>query len=118
MKCWICGNEANSAEHFIKASDLRSLFGHVTQDKPIYMSTSINRNQPIRGIKSAKLKYNSRICCKCNNECTQKHDRAWESMSDYFGLRRPPIQAGKLLRIGNIFPGTVKASMLDVHLFF
>ena len=54
MKCWICGDDANSGEHMIKASDLKSLFGHVTQMAPLYFHTDEKRNQPVAGIKSDK----------------------------------------------------------------
>ena len=118
MKCWICGGEANSGEHFIKASDLRSLFGHVTQNKPIYIHTSAKRNQPIRGIKSDKLTYSTRICSTCNNKLTQPHDRAWEQLSGYLRSQNPPIQGGTVIRLDNVFPGSVHRSMLYVHLFF
>jgi hypothetical protein len=39
MRCWICSDEADSAEHLIKASDLRALFGNVSQKNPIYFHT-------------------------------------------------------------------------------
>jgi hypothetical protein len=75
MKCWICGSEANSGEHVIKASDLKDVFGNITQKNPIYTHTRLRKNQPIRGIKSDTLKYSARICARCNNELTQPHDR-------------------------------------------
>lgn len=118
MNCWICGGNANSGEHLIKASDLKSLYGHVTQNNPIYVHTSLKRNQPIPGIRSDKLKYRSRICSRCNNERTQPHDRAWEKLSNYLRNRRPPIQGGTLIRLAKVFPGAVQRSMLGVHLFF
>jgi hypothetical protein len=118
MKCWICGGEANSGEHLIKASDLRSLFGRVTQDKPIYFHTSAKRNQPIRGIKSDKLKYGAHICGTCNNERTQPYDRAWERLSEHLRSRNPPIQNGTIIYLDEVFHGSVRHSMLHVHLFF
>lgn len=119
MKCWICGDEANSGEHLIKASDIRSVFGSgVTQKSPLYFHTSARRNHPVGGIKSDKLKYNARICGRCNNERTQAHDRAWERLSLYLRSRQPPIQRGTVVRLDKVFPGSVRKSMLGVHLFF
>lgn len=118
MRCWICGNPADSGEHLIKASDLRALFGNVTQKNPIYFHTKDRRNQPVGGIKSDKLKYRARICSKCNNERTQPHDRAWEKLSNYFRSRQPPIQKGTLIRLNRVFPGAARRSMLAVHLYF
>jgi len=118
MNCWICGDEADSREHLIKASDLRSVFGSVTQKKPFYFHASDHRNQPIVGIKSDKLKYNARICRSCNNERTQPHDRAWERLSGYLRSRNPPIRHGTLIHLEKVFPGSIRRSMLGVHLFF
>jgi hypothetical protein len=118
MKCWICGGDANSGEHLIKASDLRSLFGHVTQNAPLYFHTDLKRNQPVGGIKSDKLKYQALLCARCNNERTQPHDRAWERLSTYLRERQPPVRPGMLVRVDRAFPGSVSKSMLGVHLFF
>lgn len=118
MKCWICGDDANSGEHLIKASDLKSLFGHVTQKAPLYFHIDERRNQPVAGIKSDKLKYSALICARCNNERTQPHDRAWEKLSNYMRTRQPPIRPGDLVRLDRPFPGKVGQSMLSVHLFF
>lgn len=118
MKCWICGDEANTGEHMIKASDLKSLFGNITQKSPLHFHTDLTRNQSIRGIKSDKLKYQARLCARCNNERTQPHDKAWELLSTYLQQRQPPIQPGMLVHLDRAFPGNVSKSMLDVHLFF
>jgi hypothetical protein len=118
MKCWICGNEANSGEHLIKASDLKSLFRHVTQKSPLYLSTDLKRNQRAGAIKSNKLKYQALLCARCNNERTQRHDMAWERLSTYLRERQPAIRPGMLVRLNCAFPGSVSSSMLSVHLFF
>ncbi len=67
MKCWICGSDADSREHLIKASDLKAVFGVITQKKPIYTHTKLQKNQPIGGSTSDKLKYGARICARCNS---------------------------------------------------
>lgn len=83
MKCWICGNEANSGEHILKASDLSSIFGPVTTHAPLYKHTAKQKNQLIQGIKSDQLKSKARLCARCNNERTKPHDKAWEHLSAY-----------------------------------
>lgn len=118
MRCWICGDEANTGEHMIKASDLKLLFGNITQSSPLHFHTSLKCNQPIPGIKSAKLKYQVRLCARCNNERTQPHDRAWERLSIYLRKRQPPIRPGMVVRLNRTFPGSASKSMLDVHLYF
>lgn len=118
MKCWICGSDADSREHMLKASDLKAVFGPITQKKPIYTHTKQRKNQPIAGIKSNRLKYDAPICARCNNERTQPHDQAWEHLSTYLRSRHPPIQGGTWIDLDKVFPNAAKRSMLGVHLFF
>ena len=118
MKCWICNNEANSGEHLIKASDLKSVFGNITQKFPLFLHSEQRRNQPIPGIKSNKLKYNARLCANCNNKLTQRHDLACEKLSNYLRNRQPHIKPKMLIRLNRTFPGSVSKSMLAVHLYF
>lgn len=119
MHCWICGADGDSREHLIKASDLRGVFGrNVTQKAPLYIHTSERKNRPVGGIKSDLLKFSTRICRSCNNQRTQPHDRAWEQFSSYLRGRQPPLRKGSIVRLADVFPGSVRSSMMDVHLFF
>lgn len=119
MKCWICGGEANSGEHMIKAFDLKSIFGHVSQKSPLFFHTDAERNQVVPSIKkSDKLKFASLICPRCNNQRTQRHDYAWEHLSAHLRGMQPPIRKGMIVCLEKVFPGSVRQSMLDVHLFF
>lgn len=118
MKCWICSDEGTTREHMTKASDLRALFGCVTQSQPIFLHTDYRRNQRIGSIKSDKLKSDALICRHCNNARTANNDRAWEKLSKFLRERQPPIKKGDLVRLDKVFCGSVRRSMLDVHLFF
>ena len=118
MDCWICGSPATSGEHIIKASDLRMVFGHVSQSEPLFLSNGTARNQRIPGIRSDKLKYSTLLCAPCNNERTQGHDRAWERLLAYLLNRKPAIKAGDIIKLEKVFPGRSRSSMLAVHLFF
>lgn len=117
VKCWICGAEANSGEHRVKASDLRSIFGHVRQERPVFYHTAARRNLPVKGINAGILKSVARICERCNNDRTQDHDRAWEHLSKYLRAQSPLIP-GDPINLLRVFPGRIRASMLNVHLFF
>lgn len=118
MKCWICGDEADSGEHLIKASDIKSRFGPISPDKPIYIHSKEHRNRQVRGLKSRKLKSDAPMCRRCNNERTQPYDLAWQKLSEFVSSRQPRIKIGDRLRLKRIFPGSVKSSMLNVHLYF
>lgn len=118
MKCWICGEDASTGEHMTKASDLRAMFGSVSLRKPLFMHTAQGRNQPVPGINSGKLKFKTLLCPQCNNQRTQPHDRAWEALSRHLRERTPRIRPGGLIKLAPVFPGCIRASMLDVHLYF
>lgn len=118
MKCWICGNPANSGEHRLKASDMRVLYKKVSQQRPLYLHTQERRNLRINSItRSSNLKFKAQLCHNCNTKLTAPYDRAWERLSKYLqncsGLKK-----GRVVKISNIFPGCIKQEMLNVHLYF
>jgi len=116
--CWICGQAADSAEHMVKASDLRSVFGHVTQDAPLYRHAGAERNLPVRGINASPVKFKPSICQACNNALTQPHDRAWEALSKCSLSHQPPLGRGSPLPVEEAFGSKAAEGMLGVHLFF
>jgi len=118
MKCWICGNKATTGEHKIKASDMRTLYSDVSQQKPLYFHTDQKRNQKVGSIKSNKFKFDSLICSDCNNARTARHDKAWEQLSKFLREKSPAINKGDVISLQAVFPRAVSESMLDVHLFF
>ncbi len=81
MKCWICGEIAETGEHEIKASDLKLTFGKIDQQSPMYWLSSDKHFNKVGSFKSDKLKFPNRLCKKCNNERTQPYDLAWEKLS-------------------------------------
>ena len=118
-KCWICGDDAVTGEHMIKASDLRAQFGHFSQHKPLYMHFGRARNVPIRGKNVALLKYNDTLCAKCNNERTQRHDRAWEKLSNYLISNESPISKNMArLDLSKVYGSNVANELVNLQLFF
>lgn len=120
MNCWICGShDADSYEHLIKASDLKSLFGQVSQNNFIYANSNHVKNLPLRSIKKPKaLKFKTPICSNCNNNLTSVHDKAWQHLSEYLRFRNPPIKTTSYVRLNKIFANESKQKMLWVHLYF
>ena len=118
MKCWICGNNADTKEHLVKASDLRSLFGVPDQKNPVYFHSSKKRNYKVGSLKAKVLKSSTGICNRCNSATTQQHDFAWQQFSENLRARQPPIAAGNILRANHIFPYNTASQMRNVHLYF
>jgi hypothetical protein len=114
--CWICGNAANSGEHMMKASDLRARFGHVAGNVPLYMHTPQRRNIPVKGIKSKLLHSQAPMCADCNGKRTQPYDFAWQELSTYLGRKR--LKVRDTIPLLDVYAGTVRKSLLDLHLYF
>lgn len=117
-KCWICGQIADSAEHMVKASDFRAVFGHVSQQAPVFRHSMQQRNTPVRGANAGNLKFSPSLCSYCNNARTQTHDRAWESLSHAMRTHRPPLKPGVPVPLQAAFQGRSRDEMLNVHLYF
>lgn len=116
--CWIYGNPATTGEHMTKKSDLRSAFGHVTQDNPIYRHDANRINQPIKGLNVDALKSRARLCAGCNSTRTQPHDRAWENLSLALRRQSQNIKPGRNFRTNRVFYCDATQQMLNVHLYF
>jgi len=117
MNCWICGGNAQTGEHPIKASDMRAIFGRVRQKRPLYRHSLSQRNVPVKGINANPLKSAALICSQCNNQRTQPYDLAWKTLSAHL-RSKPRIRSGERIDLVKVFPGAVHKSMLHVHLFF
>lgn len=116
--CWICGAEANSAEHMVKASDVRAIFPGLSHHTPAYRQSSQRLNEPVRGAKSPILKFKPSLCQHCNNARSQPWDRAWESLERGVREARPALRRGSRIPLATIFPSSRRESMMNVHQYF
>lgn len=96
---------------------MRSIFGHIRQNQPVYRHSASRRNARVKGITADILKSTALLCSRCNNQRTQPYDRAWETLSAYL-RSKPHILGRDRIDLGRVFPGAVHKSMLHVHLFF
>ncbi len=118
MKCWICGNEANSGEHHIKKSDLKLLYPSASQKSPIYSRRNGVLKNKIGSIKSKSFMFDSLICKECNNAKTQDYDRAWETLSNYLHENWMKVKEKGFINLYDIFGNDYMNSMILVQLFF
>ena len=117
--CWICNqNNANSGEHTIKKSDLNGLYLQVSQKEPIHKRRDGSIVKPIGSIKSSGFHYEKVICTECNNSKTQKFDRSWEVLSDYFRKNWSDIKQANRFCLSSVFPENELSEMVNVQLFF
>jgi hypothetical protein len=102
----------------IKVSDLKYLFGHVTQAKPLYRSIDSSSQERVPGFRSEKLKFAARLCAQCNNARTQAHDKSWEALARFLRKRSPVISPGEVIRLARAFENGLRPGLLGVHLYF
>jgi hypothetical protein len=117
-RCWICGAPADSREHKPKKSDLKGVFGSVSQKAPLRMHTLDRSNRPIGSFDASALKWEKSLCHACNTTLTKPHDKAWEAVSDWLRTRTPPIAAGMVVRATEALPNNTRALLVNMHLFW
>ncbi len=117
-RCWICGAPADSGEHKSKKSDLKAVFGGVSQKAPLRMHTLHRSNRPIGSFDASPLKWEKSLCHACNTTLTQPHDQAWEAVSHWLRTCTPRIAPGMAVRATQYFPDDTHALLLNMHLFW
>jgi hypothetical protein len=118
MRCWICGDVADSREHLTKKSDLKSVYGTPSQVDPLYFSNDQRRNVRIGSLDAKLLKSPAKICIACNTSRAQPHDRAWEQFSPAIRSILSQRRCPRSVRANAIFPYDTHRMMLNVHLYF
>jgi hypothetical protein len=116
--CWICGAVADSAEHMVKASDVRAIFPRLTQMSPAFRHSYGRTNEAVRGANAVILKFRPSLCQYCNNSRSQPWDRAWQLLERNLREAKPPLKTGDRIPLGRIFISNRTESMLHVHQFF
>jgi hypothetical protein len=111
------GNPADSGEHRIKRSDLKSVAGVFSQSDPLYLHSAKHKNRRIGSLDAKALKYSQSLCQFCNNTRTRSHDLAWQELSETLRFQQPPIIAGQRIRTSRIFPYNTRHTMRHVHLY-
>ena len=108
---------ATTGEHRIKHSDLKKLYPNISQQQPLYHRRNGIKQKSIGCIKSNRLKFDTLICARCNNETTQPYDIAWSKLSNYIQDNWYDISTLNRINLQNIFDN-VNSSMIKVQLFF
>jgi hypothetical protein len=116
--CWICGAAASSAEHKAKKSDLKAVFGEISQTDRLHLHDALRRNRHVGSFETHRLKWPRRLCEHCNTTLTQGHDRASEDISDWLRNRKPSIEVDMKVHATQRFPRDVHRKLLNMHLYF
>jgi hypothetical protein len=118
--CWICReNPADSAEHRVKASDVRAVAPEISQKNPVFLQKNFQpTNIRIGSAKSKALTFADSICRNCNNARTQPYDVAWATLSNYLRANWNVIRRNGRFDLSKPFPGGTRKATLNVHLYF
>ena len=117
VTCWVCGADADTAEHKAKKSNLKAIFESVSQADPVFMHDGKRTNVPVGGFDRKSMKWSKTLCEDCNTTRTQPYDRAWDAVSAWLRGRR--IEPGSVLRATAINRGYgTRKLLLDMHLYF
>lgn len=105
---------ADSKEHMAKASDVRSVFGKITNKKIIHKRME-NGKYRINGVDANLLKWTNKICSNCNNSKTSQHDKAWEKMSAYMGQNIAGLEA---INLEAVYGERCEKDFTNMYLYF
>jgi hypothetical protein len=116
MKCWICGNDADSGEHRIKKSDLITLHGK----GPYKAGNSLvmikdGKQIPIQGPNSKYLKYTQNLCEECNNSTTQKYDIAYSKFVTHLNTNENEILKKRFIDFEQIYSNNFETGQRHLY---
>jgi hypothetical protein len=120
LLCWICGERpADSAEHKVKASDIRSIAPNLSQRTPAFLQTNHEAtNRRIGTANADVLKFAHSLCGYCNNAGTQVYDDAWRKLSDYLHGNWREIAARGSFDLSKAFGAETAKQAVRVQLYF
>lgn len=103
MKCWICGNIADSEEHKFKASLIKKWFGKKYGPKNPHVYVQGEIITPLESYKSKLLKFPKVICIKCNNDLTKPHDNAFDIFTEYSSNNYQHLLENRIIDFESIY---------------
>jgi hypothetical protein len=105
--CWICGSVANTSEHSVKKTDLKTIFSNKPKRFIAHHfdeEYNTKRKTLIQGLNSKHLKYDKDLCENCNTNLTRPYDLAYEEFIKYvFKNEKVIIGEGTEKKPGQIY---------------
>ncbi len=102
--CWICGNQADSAEHVLKRSDVSKFYQPTpkqNRDKVFFLKEQILLQ--LQSAKSKHIKYPNVLCAKCNNETTQPFDIAYSEFINWYDNHKNDVERWRTIDFYDIW---------------
>ena len=118
--CWICGAEADSAEHRLKKSDLVRAHGRGPYKGPSALShVRGGKETSVQGPGSKTVKYLPSLCQHCNSKRTQPFDRAYDQFIDWIIKGNEGIVLHRrFIDFAEIYGNDWESRQLDLYKYF
>jgi len=118
--CWICGAEADSAEHRLKKSDLVRAHGCGPYKGPTALShVRSGKETLVQGPRSKTVKYSPSLCQHCNSTRTQPFDRAYDQFIDWIMQGNEGIVLHRrFIDFAEIYGSDWESKQFDLYKYF
>jgi len=117
--CWWCGKIGDSGEHKFKRTDIISEFGDSFKDKndhPVFVKD--NRTYQLRSPNSKFMKFKKVLCSDCNNDRSQKFDRAYDKFIAYIFANFEKLKYAGFINFSEVFESNWKTNKRYVYSYF
>lgn len=119
MRCWICGNIADSCEHRIKKSDVTKVHGKGPyKEKQSLVMIKDGREIPIQGPNSKALKYKKSLCRRCNDTRTQRYDDAYSAFIDHVEDNKEHILEKRMIKFIDVYGENAESEQRFLYKYF
>lgn len=117
--CWICGAEANSAEHRIKKRDLVRAYGGgpYIGDSTLFHFRS-GKQTVVQGPGSNVVKYAPSLCHVCNTAFTQPFDLAYDMFIDWVMSNERIVLHRRFIDFEEVFGSDWPNLQCDLYKYF
>lgn len=117
MKCWICGQAADSREHKVKKSIVENTYKDFFNNSAV-LHLRNGQFTKLQGPNSKKIKYEKTICAYCNNTRTQQFDEAYELFFNYVQNQSQLILEKRMIDFKNIYGSSFESGQRNLFKYF
>lgn len=119
LTCWMCGSEANSAEHRLKKADIVRAYGrgpYSGAHRPMHVRTG--KLTEIQGPNSRTIKYAPILCQSCNTTSTQPYDTAYDQFIEWVFENESTVLRRRFIDFIDVFGADFSKNQLDLYKYF
>jgi hypothetical protein len=119
LKCWICGAEANSAEHRFKKRDLVRAHGRGPyKDESVLVHFRNGKRTLVHGPESKTVKYNASLCHHCNTTLTQPFDQSYDQFVGWIFANEGTVLRRRFVDFEDVYGGNWEECQLNLYKYF